>query len=419
MSGRVCLVTEYFYPEDGGGSPTVLSELMRRLKDSDRSLTLEVITSHNLYRTRDTRLAPREDWDGIAIQRLPTPRSNRSSHLMRLAAGTLFAGAACLALARHPRYDAVIVNTNPPTAPGAVWSHSRLTGVPYVYLIHDLYPDLPIAMGLLPPRGIPTAGARAAQRCWLHGAQRVVVQGRCARDRLIRRYGLPAERIEVVSHWAEPPASSVPDGAAHFRERHGWNGFVVLYAGNLGPFQGLDVILDAAAIVAPRDPTVRFVLVGSGTREGELRARLARDRLANVKVMPPVSAAEYPTLLAAADVALVPLARSVEGLGVPSKFYPALGAGRPVLAVMDAGGEIARVVKEAGCGLHVDPDDARGLAEAVLRLSSEPELCAAMGTNARTTLERHFTLAHIAARYQTLLISAIEAGRAARSRARR
>jgi glycosyltransferase involved in cell wall biosynthesis len=417
MSDRVCLVTEYFYPEDGGGSPTVLSDLMRRLKDNNRSLTLEVITSHNLYRAHHTRLAPHEDWDGIAIWRLPTPRSNRSPHLMRLAAGALFSAAACLALSQRPRYDAVIVNTNPPTAPGAVWPHCRRTEVPYIYLIHDLYPDLPIAMGLLPAHGMATAIARAAQRRWLHGAQRVVVQGRCARDRLIRRYDLPAERIEVISHWAEPPTSSVTAGAEDFRKRQGWNGFVVLYAGNLGPFQGLDVILDAAAIVASRDPTVRFVLAGSGTRAGELRARLARDRSANVNVMPPVPAAEYPTLLAAADVALVPLARSVEGLGVPSKFYPALGAGRPVLAVMDSGAEIARVVQEADCGLNVNPDDARGLAEAVLRLSREPELCAALGANARATLERHYTLSHIATRYQALLISAIEAGRTARTRA--
>jgi glycosyltransferase involved in cell wall biosynthesis len=107
----------------------------------------------------------------------------------------------------------------------------------------------------------------------------------------------------------------------------------------------------------------------------------------------------------------------VEGLGVPSKFYPALGAGRPVLAVMDSGAEIARVVQEADCGLNVNPDDARGLAEAVLRLSREPELCAALGANARATLERHYTLSHIATRYQALLISAIEAGRTARTRA--
>src|SRR5688500_1986265 len=95
---RLGILSEYFHPARVGGTGTVLSGLARRLRDSYGDLEIEVITSRNLYRTEGPPLAAVEEWDGIRILRLPTPRPNRRSTALRLAANTVFSQAVLLRL---------------------------------------------------------------------------------------------------------------------------------------------------------------------------------------------------------------------------------------------------------------------------------------------------------------------------------
>src|SRR5689334_23017826 len=115
---KVCLLTEYYFPDSHGGTPTVLSNLTRYLKDSYPDFQLDVITSTNLYRGESKPLATREEWQGIQISRLRTPRSNRPSTALRVGAGFLFSvGALLRLLAVRRRYDLLFVVTNPPSLP--------------------------------------------------------------------------------------------------------------------------------------------------------------------------------------------------------------------------------------------------------------------------------------------------------------
>lgn len=405
---RICLVTEYFYPDNTGGTPTLLSDLTRFLKDNYEDLEIDVVTSRNLYRLAGGKLASFEDWNGVRIHRLTVPRSNRPSTALRLAAGAGFAAAALPRLLCLGRYDLVIVGTNPPAAPAAVRAYGKLRRVPYVYLIHDLYPDLPMALGMLSKRGLPARMGRSMQHKWLHGAERVIVLGRCMKDHLARTYSLPPERIDVIPNWADPELIRPMPKQSEFRAERGLDGFVVLYAGNFGQFQGFTDIIDAARLVQDagrRDIT--FALVGGGIRNDELNSYIAGQRVENVRVFPSVTPEHYPDLLASADVALVPLEAGLDGLAVPSKFYGILSAGRPTVAVLGAESEVSRVLREHDCGSQVDPGDAERLAQVVMRMADEPGTVERMGTNARAALVDNFTLRHAAERFRKSFVSAL------------
>jgi colanic acid biosynthesis glycosyl transferase WcaI len=403
---RVCLITEYFYPEDGGGTPAMLSELVRFLADQHPDLAVDVITSRNFYRSSGARPAPLENWDGVLIRRLSVPRSNRPSTALRLLAGLGFAAAATARLLLSHRYDLVLVGTNPPAAPAAAAALKWVRKTPYAYLVHDLYPDIAVGLGALRADGAVARFARWWQRRWLHGAARVTALGRCMRNHLVTSYGLGEHRIEVVPNWTDVDAIlPKPRQESGFRKRHGLRGFVVLYAGNIGDSQRLEDILGAAALLRDSHPQVSFVLAGDGNARDRIASQVAGRNLRNVVLLAPVPPQDYPDLLAAADASFVSLSPALDGLAVPSKFGNLLAAARPVIAVVPDASELSHVISEAECGVQVTPGEPQQLAFAVARLAEAEGLCHRMGANARRAAASRFTLRGSADQYYQLITS--------------
>jgi glycosyltransferase involved in cell wall biosynthesis len=404
---RVCILTEYFYPDCTGGTPAVLSALARRLHDHYPDLELEVITSRNLYRGAANSLSAFEEWDGIPIHRVAAPKSNRPGTVARLAAGALFTTAAFAMLNRRPRYDLVFVGTNPPTAPEAAQWYRFLRGVPYTYLIHDLYPDLALALGLLSRKHPAAQMLTALQRGWLHRARSVVVIGRCMKEYLHRTYGLSPARIEVITNWSDPEAIVPRDTATAFRTRHGLTGTVVLYAGNFGQYQNFDDLLDAAERLQTPHPDLTVVFVGDGARREYLENAIATRKLRNVRMYGFVPEGEFCDLLASADVSLVTLEPGAEGLGVPSKFYNILASGRPSVAIVAPGSEVAHVLAEADCGVRVDHGQPDRLAEVLASLHADAAGRSRLGANARKMFLERYTLPAVAAQYHSAFLAAL------------
>lgn len=407
---KICLITEYFYPENSGGTPTALSDLMRYLKDHYPYCEIEVITSRNLYRMKARQLDAFEDWGGIRIHRLSVPRSNRPSALLRLTAGFLFALAAAIKVLKCRRFDVVFVGTNPPSAPLAARLNKYLRGTPYVYLVDDLYPDLMIVSGLLSGNGITTRLARHLQRKWLSSANRVIALGRCMRDRLARTYCISQDHIAVIPHWGDLDRVYPSAETSKFRTDKQLTGFVALYAGNIGGLQGLDIVVDAAKILEQKHPDVTLIMVGSGSKRVDIVHRIQTESVSNLLLYPAVSREDYPDMLAAANVLLLPLAKGASGLAVPSKLYDLLEVGRPIIAIQDSSSEAAQVVLESGCGTQVNEDAPAALADSIIRLKNDPQLANQMGENARNELMQKYTIGHVAQSYHQTFLDVISEG---------
>ena len=407
---RLCIVSEFFYPDMTGGTGMLLSDLARSLHDQ-YGVEIDVITTRHLYRDPAAKLAKFEDWDGIRISRVPAPNFNRSSTSRRLIGNLLFSASAVSKILSQKRYDLVLTATAPPTIPSAAQIYRKMTGTPYVYVIYDLEPDRVVRMDLMSPDSRPVKILRRLQEGWLAAASEVIVIGRCMRDYLDANYGLAPENVKVIPVGADTERITVRGRDTDLRVRFGLTGFVVLYAGNFGKYHNFDTILNAAKLLRTGDTPVTFAMFGNGAQEEYIRARVADEGITNVKVFPILPQSEVPEMLASADVSLVTLEPMMEGLCVPSKFYPILASGRPTIALVGEKSEVAQVIAEADCGLRLDQSDAAGLAEALTRLSRQPEEAARMGRNARRVIEDKYSLDHLTLTYFTTFQEVVAARR--------
>ena len=407
---KICLISEYFYPDSGGGTGTVLSNLARHLKDAYGDVEIDVVTSRHLYRGGDGRqLERQESWDGIEIYRLDTPRPHASNIKKRLLANCRFSWAALRRLLRRGRYDLVLVSTAPPTVPLTARAFLGLTKTPYAYIVYDLFPDVAVALGVLDGASRPARMLYKAQHGWLHGATKTVVLGRCMAEHLNQTYGLAREKMEVIAVGADAAQVVVSGRETEFRRKNGLTDFVVLWAGNFGHHQNFDAILDAAQALGRAECAITFAFVGDGAKRQYIAERVARDKLGNVRMLPFVPAAEFSDMMASADVSLVALEPGAEGLGVPSKFYNILASGRPTVALVAPGSEVAHVLAENDCGVRVDQDGAQ-LAQVLADLADDPERVREMGANARCALEAKYSMAQVARQFYGVLSEVAQCG---------
>lgn len=405
---RVCIVNEFFYPDETGGTGAVLSELAAALRRDHPDVQIDVVTSINLYRDQNAQLDAFEDWQGTRIFRLPTPHAGFRSTRHRLMTNAKFGLAALGKMLRLGRYDLVLIGTAPPILAIVASWYKKLTQTPYLYVVYDLDPDRAVRMGVLSALSPITRILRRCQKSWLRGADQVVVLGRCMREYVMKNYGLSPQQVQVIPIGGDHEAIYPQSMRTRFRAAHGLHGFVVCYSGNFGRYHDFDTVLDAAKILRDTEPSVQFVLVGGGAQKDHVERRVREEAISNVRVLPFVPKEDYNDLLASANVSLVTLEPGMEGLCVPSKFYSILASGRPTIATVSAGSEVARVLAEAACGLQVVQGDTEYLVRAVSHLLHHPEEAARMGCNARAVLEENYTNRHVAALYHQAMCRIVE-----------
>ncbi|RYX82807.1 glycosyltransferase WbuB [bacterium] len=401
---KVCLISEYFYPDNAGGTGTVLSSLVRQLKDTYQDLEIEVITSCNVYRGEQEKLASVENWDGVNIHRVNVPKAHPSSIKKRLITNFQFTFLVFKKMLRRGGYDLVLVSTAPPSMPMAAKAFKQLTGTPYVYIVYDLYPDIAVALDVLEPQSKPARVFRKLQKGWLHGASRTVVLGRCMADYLHKKYDLPTEKTRVIAVGADTKKVVPSPKNSNFRKVNGLNGFVVLWAGNFGFYQDFDSILDSAKVLQETHPDITFAFVGDGAKRSYIVDRIKTEGITNARLFPFVPEEDFSDMLASADVSLVALEPGSEGLGVPSKFYNILASGRPVVALVDPLSEVSRVIDESGCGVRSERDG-NLLAETLVNLRDNPDKVEAMGHNAREVCEKKYSIDHVCHHFYNVIQS--------------
>jgi colanic acid biosynthesis glycosyl transferase WcaI len=214
-------------------------------------------------------------------------------------------------------------------------------------------------------------------------AARNVALGETMRRRLIENKGAPADRTVIIADWADTTAIGPAPKRNPFAEAHGLaDRFVVMHSGNIGLSQGLETVVDAAALLGDV-PDLQVVFVGEGVKKADLQARAAALGLANVTFLPFTPKERLRESFATADVFIVSLQRGLAGYIVPSKLYGILAAGRPYVAAVEDGCEVAAITRRHDCGRLATPGDPRSLADEVLSFYGDRAMTARCGANAR------------------------------------
>ncbi len=299
----------------------------------------------------------------------------------------------------------VVLAVEPPLfcAPQA-WLAARLAGARAWLHIQDFEIDAAFELGLL-RAGWLRRMALAVEGFWLRRFDRVSTLSEKMREKLAGK-GVAADRTALFPNWVDPAGIYPMAEASALRAQLGLppERFVALYAGNMGEKQGMEVVLDAAAMLR-QACHIHFVLCGDGAARARLQASHAG--LSNVSWLPLQPEGKLNALLNLADVHLLPQRADAADLVMPSRLLGMLASGRPVLATASADSQLGGIV--AQCGVLAPAGDAVAFAAALQKLASDPAARAKLGAAGRAIAENRFSKESVLGRFERELNEAIHA----------
>lgn len=285
-------------------------------------------------------------------------------------------------------FDAILVYEPSPMTIGVPARALRaIKRSPMLFWVQDLWPESLSATGAVRNRLLLAAAGKLVR--WIYrGCDRVLVQSEGFVPS-IEAHGVPRERIRFLPNSAEAFYRRVEAPSGGVEEKELPAGFRVMFAGNIGAAQDFPTILAAAELV--RHEPIHWVILGDGRLRGWVEEQVRIRRLeATVHLLGHRPAETMPRYFAHADLLLATLRREpIFAYTIPSKLQSYLACGKPIVAALE--GEGARIVREAGAGWAVAPEEPRALADAVLAASrrAKSEL-QAMGNLAEEFFQKHF-----------------------------
>jgi len=398
---KLVFVNRYFFPDESATSQ-LLTDLTRALTKS--GFEVQVICSRQRYDDPNVRLPASETIEGVRVHRIWTTCFGRQRLLGRaFDYATFYLSSAAAMLRFVRRGDTLIAETDPPLISIPAMLASKLKGAELINWLQDIFPEVATILGANPlPRWLDVALCRL-RNASLKAARVNVVLGERMQGQLLRT-GIPSDKIRIIANWAEgseDPPKSVQQSL--LRSKLGLSDhFVVGYSGNLGRAHEFQTVLGAAEQLR-NQMNIVFLMVGGGVGMTQLEKAVADKDLPNFRFLPYLPREALSDGLAAADVHWVSLLPALEGFIVPSKFCGILAAGRPVVFIGDADGELAREIRACGCGNNVQVGNSRAFAELLTALQSDPMRRELMGVNGYKRYAEHHCARRAYERWTQLL----------------
>lgn len=384
---RLLVVSQYFYPENFR-----INELVWELKN--KGISVEVLTGKPNYPTGIVYEGYRawgcatEQLNHVMVHRIPLiPRGRAGGYLaLNYLSFILSASAFGPWLLRKRRFDAIFVFAPSPILQAIpAINLGWIKKCPVLLWVQDLWPESLSATGHVKHRSLLRLVESVVK--WIYrNVDLLLAQSRAFIPKI-----LPLAGATPIVYYPNTFKDSVPDDPGLNINCPGFDcDFPVLFAGNLGSAQAVDVVLEAATMLR-EFVGIRFVMVGDGSRRDWMMRQAAARGLDNLVFPGRFPVETMPTLMARAAVLLVTLADTeIFRLTIPSKVQAYLAAGRPIIACLNGAG--AEIVQEAGAGVAVPAEDASALAQAVMALyTMPPQERLEMGASGRRYYEEHFS----------------------------
>jgi glycosyltransferase involved in cell wall biosynthesis len=372
---HILLLNEYF-PPDTSATAKCAAQVAEALSVNHRVTVLAGRPSYDPAERHPRYLLRREVRGNLAVERVGSTAYPRFQMRRRVSNYLTYLSLA-IPRALSISSDVVLAMTDPPVEGIAGALVARLSGRPFVYNIRDLYPDMAVGGSIVRP-GSFTARWEAMHRWALRHAARVIVLGDDMRDRIVAK-GIDPARVVVSRDGIMIPDTvpSVENSVA--REIRGDFRFVLVHAGNLGFYGAWQTLISAVRMLETEG--VGLVFIGEGAMRPQVEAMA--EGCSAIRFLPFFPASEVPLVLSSGDMHVVTVKRGLEGVVVPSKLYPTLAAGRPVLGVAPEESDVVRVIRRTGCGIAANPDDPASVVEAIRSALRDPEQLQTMARQAR------------------------------------
>ena len=359
---RILFTHRYFWPD----SPAYAA-MLRTIAEhaAERGHEVEVFASQPSYGEHG-RAASRERVGGIAIRRVSVFRERKDNPLARGLNVAIYCARLFLHVLRS-KPDVVTASTFPPVIAG--WTASlaaKLTGASFVYHLQDVHPEVSVYSGGALGRGIPLRVLRGLDNQTLRRAAAIVVLSEDMANTVRQRDIAQDLPIRTINNFLLPSFDGAESPPADLLKPLGKRRFI--FAGNLGKFQNLDLLVEGVVACLERHPEAELLLLGQGEAKAGLEMRWGNHP--QVRFGPFLPYAQAMELIAEADVGLVSLTRNIYRVSYPSKVLTYIGLGLPMLALLEPESQLSREIEENGLGAVPPSPTPAAVAEAADRLLS-------------------------------------------------
>lgn len=404
QSDRKLIFVNRFYAPDLSATSQILTDVTEALAQHGHAVT--VMTSRMSY-DGDDAYPSRETLNGVTVHRIWTTRFGRGSTVGRAFDYlTFYLSISFSLLFRLAKSDILVAKTDPPMLSIPLGAIARLKGAHLVNWLQDVFPEVATELGVTSSDNILARALKALRNRSLRRASVNVAIGQRMKERIVEM-GVAAERITIIDNFVDDGTiMQGVDNAPELRKEWGLESddFVVGYSGNLGRAHDLDTILDAATALSD-NPKIKFLFVGGGFLRERLTQEIAARGLENVLLRPYQPRERLPESLRLPNLHWASLNPKLEGYIVPSKAYGIAAAGRPLLMIGEADGEIGTFVKAHDFGTCVAPGDHAGAEAVISGLANDPKRTEKLGQNARRFVDEQASMRLAFKRWDELIQS--------------
>lgn len=397
---KLLIITSY-YPPDYAATGQLIEQLANNLGKEE--IEVNIFTGQPGYAFNQEYAPSREELYNLNIRRSKTSRIVSQRIRGKAINGFVFFLRAILHIMRNSSgSNLLLITTAPPFLSIVGYIGYLLRKLPYICLIYDLYPDVVVALHILPEKNFMVKLWRKINYLVWKNAKEIIVISETMKERIMSRYPDLATKINVISNWSNP------DIIKPIKKEDNWfakkyqltNQFTVLYSGNFGRCHDLDSILNAAKLL--KDKPIKFLFIGDGAKLLHCQEKVKEYGLDKVLFLPFQDKEVLPYSLTSCDLGLVTIAHNLEGIIAPSKLYGIMAAEKPVAIICESHSYLKKLMTDSGAGKTFRHHDSQGLADFIEKLATNPELFDKMGKMGRAYLKSHFTPEIIAKQYLEL-----------------
>ena len=400
---RILFISHYFPPEMGAPAARVY-ELCRVWTQRGHQVT--VITgppNHPtgiLYQGYRNRFFQKQRLEGVEVIRTCVYLAANKGFGKRILNYLSFMLTSSVTAALRTRRWDVVVATSPQFfAAVSGYVVSRIKRCPFVLDVRDLWPKSIVVLGALRSR-VLIGLLEHVEMFLYHQARHIVGTVEGIKIDLVSRE-IEVDKITVIPNGVDLGLFSPGPREDAFRIQHNLQGeFIVSYIGTHGLAHALEKVLLAAERL--RSENICFLFVGEGAEKERLIKVKKQRQINNVLFLDRQPREKIPQIISVSDACLVSLRKDAFfSYALPSKLFEIMACARPI--ILSANGESRDLVERAGCGIWVEPENPAALADGVLRLYRNPQLCHQLGENGRRFVERHFDRKKFALQYEEIL----------------
>lgn len=377
---KIFIVTELFHPDDTT-TAHLLTDIATKLSNEH---DVTVICGPAGY---DGQITSTPLNKNIKVVRIAVPNSDKNSLFKRLLKFITLTFGLIIRVTKLADHNShVFMVTNPAPLLLLMPIAKRIKRFRVTLLVHDIFPENVIAAGILKPKSFIYGSLKKLFDRAYSSPNQLITIGHDMEDVLkakVERFNKP-QNFSIIQNWADPFPKTTQ------RVNINEHKITITFAGNIGRVQGISEFLDTFEMAGTTD--VDFRIYGEGAMRRQLCERIETNQLNNVSYGGRFGKSNQFDIYSACDIGLVILTSNMYGLGVPSKSYNIMQAGKPILFIGDSRSEIAQMIKSNDIGFVFENSETTELLKFLqsLSISSKPDLIA-MGKRAKILAQTEYS----------------------------